>query len=109
MRVLWFSNTQGLYKPVNIGSDSGYNGGGWMSSVQKEIMKRKDIILAVSFCMNGEPKKVVQDNVCYYPVSNHTKKLKDKILDIVHYKDERRGVVAALHWAFQACDRRFQT
>lgn len=98
MRVLWFSNTQGLYKPVNIGNDSGYNGGGWMSSVQKEIMKRKDITLAVSFCMNGEPENVVQDGVCYYPVTHHTKKLKDKILDIVHYKDETRDEVLWQHY-----------
>ena len=91
MRVLWFSTNCSLYEPVKIQKGGGYNGGGWMSSVQNEIMKREDITLAVSFCMNGQPARVVQDGVCYYPDPHHTKSLKDKVLDIIHYKNATRN------------------
>lgn len=98
MRVLWFSTNCCLYEPIKIIKGDGYNGGGWMTSVQNEIMKREDITLAVSFCMDGQPEKVVKDGVCYYPVSHHTKKLKDKVLDIIHYKDKTRDEVLWQHY-----------
>lgn len=98
MRVLWFSTNCSLYEPVKIKKGGGYNGGGWMTSVQNEIMKREDITLAVSFCMNGQPERVVQEGVCYYPVPHHTKRLKDKVLDIIHYKDATRDEVLWQHY-----------
>ena len=98
MRVLWFFTNCSLYEPVKINKGDGYNGGGWMTSVQNEIMKREDITLGVSFCMDGQPEKVVKDGVCYYPVPHHTKKLKDKILDIIHYKDKTRDEVLWQHY-----------
>ena len=97
MRVLWIGSP-GLYRPLQRKVGGGYNGGGWVASIQKEIMKRGDITLAVSFCMNGQPERVVQDGVCYYPVPHHTKRLKDKVLDIIHYKDATRDEVLWQHY-----------
>lgn len=92
MRVLWFSTNSANYKfPQAVGK--GYNGGGWTSSLQKEIIKRPDIELGICFCHNGLPAKDKQDNVVYYPVPHHQKALKDKILDIIHYKDVHRDEV----------------
>lgn len=91
MRILWIGNS-GLYVPSNS-SGGGYNGGGWVASVQKELMKIKDITLAIAFCKDGEPKKVVQDGVTYYPVPNHTKSKKDKIIDLWKINDVTRDEV----------------
>lgn len=91
MRILWIGNS-GLYVPSNS-SGGGYNGGGWVASVQKELMKIKDITLAIAFCKDGEPKKVVQDGVTYYPVPNHTKSKKDKIFDLWKINDVTRDEV----------------
>lgn len=45
MRVLWLSTTPGLYKQVN----SGYNGIGWISSVQSLIQEKHGVELALAF------------------------------------------------------------
>ena len=37
MRILWFTNTPSNYKLQN----GGYNGGGWISSLETEIKKNK--------------------------------------------------------------------
>lgn len=66
MKVLWFSLTTACYTSKN----SPYNGGGWISSLQKVISIRNDIDLAIAFVMNGQPKKVVRDGVTYYPIEN---------------------------------------
>lgn len=91
MRVLWIGGS-GLYVPSHV-SHGGYNGGGWVASVQKEIMKCEDITLGISFCKDGEPEKVVQEGVTYYPVPNHTKSRKDKIIDLWKIHDVRRDEV----------------
>ena len=88
MRILWIGNS-GLYVPSNS-RGGGYNGGGWVASVQKELMKTNDITLAVAFCKDGEPQKVIQNGVTYYPVPNHTKSKKDKILDLWKINDVTR-------------------
>ncbi len=66
MRVLWFTNT-----PSNYGRGNGsiYNGGGWISAAETAMSRREDIELAVSFFMDGQPEKVVQNGVVYYPMS----------------------------------------
>lgn len=48
MRVLWFTNTPSLYT-----EKTGYNGGGWISSLQRELGARSDVKLGVCFFMNG--------------------------------------------------------
>ena len=95
MRVLWFTNT-----PCNFfsGKNGGYNGGGWLSSLESELVKREDVELGICFCQNGQPFKVEQNSVTYYPVPRHSKKYFDKIIDIVRYKDVRRDEVLWEHY-----------
>lgn len=65
MRVLWFTNTPSRYADFG-----GYNGGGWIYSLEEELSKRKDVELGIAFFMNKQPKKVLKNNVTYYPINN---------------------------------------
>lgn len=65
MRILWFTNTSSCYE---CNKSNRYNGGGWISSLQKIIEKDPNIQLAVSFHMNDEPFKVVIKGTTYYPI-----------------------------------------
>ena len=91
MRVLWIGGS-GLYVPSHA-SKGGYNGGGWVTSVQKELMQHDNITLGISFCKDDEPTKVVQDGVSYYPVPNHSKSKKDKIIDLWKIHDVTRDEI----------------
>lgn len=92
MRILWITATAGNYQsPHSCGG--GYNGGGWISSMQYELAKRDDIKLGIAFCRNGEPAKVEQDGVVYYPIPHHTKSKKDKIIDLFKLNDTTRDEV----------------
>ena len=64
-----------------------------MSSLQQEIIKQSDITLGICFCMDGQPKKVEQKGTTYYPIPNHKKTVKDKILDLIHHKDVTRDEI----------------
>lgn len=79
MRVLWFANTSSLYES----SINGYNGGGWISSLEENIRKDKDIELAVSF-FYSKTEKCTQNNVTYYPV-NVSLNIADKIYRNIKY------------------------
>ncbi len=92
MRVLWFSTNSAKYKYPQV-AQKGYNGGGWMSSLQNEFSNRKDIELGICFCGNGQPEKVEQEGVVYYPVPHHQKYVKDKFLDLIYYKDVKRDEI----------------
>lgn len=92
MRVLWIATPACNYIPKGY-SDKGYNGGGWISSLQSEVAKDGDIQLGIAFCKDGEPWKVDQKGVTYYIVPNHRKPFKDKILDVWHSQDPRRDEV----------------
>lgn len=92
MRVLWFTNT-----PCNYQNYIGYGGGGWLTALQDELCKRKDIALGVSFCMDGQACKVEQAETVYYPVQYYRKSIQEKLLDIIHIKDYRRDECA---WAY---------
>lgn len=65
MRILWFTNTPSRYADFG-----GYNGGGWIYSLEEELSKRKDIELGVAFFMNRQPKKAEKNGVTYYPIEN---------------------------------------
>lgn len=95
MRVLWIGSS-GCYVPSHQGA-GGYNGGGWVASVQREVIKQDGITLGVAFCKDGEPDKVVQDGVTYYPAPNHTKSKKDKIVDFLKINDVTRDEVV---WSY---------
>lgn len=70
MRVLWFTNTSSLYEQGN----HGYNGGGWISSLEELVQKEEGIELAVSFFHLTDNIKVIRNGTCYYPVLKPTGK-----------------------------------
>lgn len=79
MKVLWLAPTPSLYQ-ANNKYNSLYNGGGWVSSLEKLIYKSKDIDLAVGFFMDNEPFKSLQNNHTYYPITTSKNKF-EKILN----------------------------
>lgn len=91
MRVLWIASCSN-YIPIEQTVD-GYNGGGWVSSLQNELLKREGITLGVAFCMDGQPAKVEQQGIIYYPIPNHRKAWKDKAVDLLRINDESRDRV----------------
>ena len=98
MRVLFFATNSSNYKVDVQTGGIGYNGGGWMSSLQCEMDKQEDIILGISFCMDGQPAKVEQENITYYPVPFHVKSKKDKIIDLICYNDVTRDEILWYHY-----------
>lgn len=82
MKVLWFTNTSSLFGKAK----GGYNGGGWISSLEELICSDKDIELAVSFFYNGiAEKKVTIDNTQYYPITSYNSKL-SKLKHNINYE-----------------------
>lgn len=84
MRVLWFTISNSCYIPEGkfSGGDH-YNGGGWVSSAEEAIRKENNVTLAVSFILDGQPKKAIQNGITYYPIkSMHASRffrIKDKV------------------------------
>ena len=68
MRILWFTNTPSCYNTNN----SGYNGGGWISSLEKEIKKNNNIELAICFHYPQKADILKKDNITYYPIKETT-------------------------------------
>lgn len=99
MRVLWIGGF-GL-KSLNDNNTSGYNGGGWLASLKKEIIKSSDVTLGIAFCKEHCFQKVVQDNISYYVVPNYHKSRKDKYLDFIHIKDVTRDEIQWSHYENQ--------
>lgn len=65
MRVLWLSTTPGLYDS----KDSGYNGIGWISSVQSLIQQEDGLELALAFLTsNVEDSEKIISGTHYYPI-----------------------------------------
>lgn len=96
MKILIFSNTAGNFK--TSASQNGYNGGGWIGTLQTELSKVSDIQLGLCFVADGFPAKVEQDSVVYYPVPSARKGLKDKLLDALHPHDVHRDEVLWPHY-----------
>lgn len=87
MKVLWFTNT-----PSRYASGGGYNGGGWIYSLEEEMSLRAGIQLAVSFFMDGQPEKIEKNGVTYYPIGKPTR-LTDRIkrkLEAAQKRDEEQ-------------------
>lgn len=66
MRVLWFTNTSSCYKNKN---KRGYNGGGWISSLELALKSMPDIELSVAFYSNNVSKvmkEVGENGTVYY-------------------------------------------
>lgn len=79
MRILWFTNTPSCYK---VGTNI-YNGGGWISSVEAEMKKRKDVLLAVSFLLNNQPWRIESCSVTYYPMTTYGRLKISKLWDVI--------------------------
>lgn len=73
MRILWFTNTKSCYTPLKQYNVKNYNGGGWIESAEKLFHNSHDYTLGVSFIMDNEPFKTIQNNVTYYPIPSLTK------------------------------------
>lgn len=69
MKVLWLSKTPGLY-PINR-KIVGYNGGGWISSLQKLLLLDSDIDLGVVFISSERLDSIQEQNVKYFPIKSH--------------------------------------
>ncbi|WP_455673675.1 glycosyltransferase family 4 protein [Phocaeicola sp.] len=83
MRILWFTNT-----PSNYVSIEGYNGGGWISSLENELKKSKEVELGISFWLENQSYKIMQDRVVYYPISTiKVSKMKRTIMSILEKED----------------------
>lgn len=87
MRVLWFTNTSSCYREQ---SGKGYNGGGWISSLEEEIKKNNDIELGVCFySINAVTfKKEEQEGAIYYILPRPKKTLYYSLITILG-KDEQ--------------------
>ena len=88
MRILWFTNTPSCYN----NDKNGYNGGGWISSLEKEIKKKKDIELAICFLYPHNRTKEKIENTTYYPIKETSKvyyKLFGTISSIARNKDNK--------------------
>lgn len=72
MRILWFTNTSSCFQTGH----KGYNGGGWISSLEIEL-KKHNIELGVCFYMGGigEAKKETQNGTTYYILPRPSKTL----------------------------------
>lgn len=66
MRILWLSMNPGLYG-IKGGNDS-YNGGGWISSLQKLIENETDITLGLAFLTSKPLSNEQSGSVSYFPV-----------------------------------------
>ena len=75
MRVLWFTNTPSCY----MSERGGYNGGGWLTSLESELSRHSNIELGISFLMNGQPEVVEKNGVKYYPISRKNTGLFNKL------------------------------
>lgn len=87
MRVLWFTNTSSCYKS---GSGNYYNGGGWISSLEMEMKKRKEIELGVCFYVRSvsKPKKEKQEGTTYYLLPRSAKTIKYTLKTIIKKPEE---------------------
>lgn len=73
MRVLWFSVTPSRY----FSSSNGFNGGGWISSLEKLIVENLDLDLGIAFeCDSSTSFKERRNKVTYYPMDVWNTKLK---------------------------------
>jgi glycosyltransferase involved in cell wall biosynthesis len=75
MKVLWFTGTPSLYKKQL----NGYNGVGWIESLEKVISQRTGIELGLCFFHPDKTFKSKIGNTTYYPISlynNRARKLK---------------------------------
>ncbi len=98
MRVLWFTNTPSMaenkagHKPV---------GGGWIKSLEKEIVKSKKIELGISFYSNNKLDDFNQEVTKYFPISKNipsskAMKLYDRMVQSMEPNEDVEKFVAII-------------
>lgn len=98
LKVLWLSSSPSLFSSsYNI---SGYFGGGWISSLQKEIQKDTQINLALAFPQEQDSRKVIHDDCVYYLLKREKKKGFRKLAYYYGgYKKEKRiDLLQEIRW-----------
>ena len=77
MRVLWLSSNPSLYKRNN--APNGYNGEGWISSLQSVVEKTyPEINLGIAFLLPKKENKIQEGQVTYYPILQKKKSIIEK-------------------------------
>jgi len=69
MRVLWFSVTAACYSSAL--TKGGFNGGGWVSSLEKIIKCHPEYHLGIAFEFQSDKFKDTIDGVDYYPIHDN--------------------------------------
>lgn len=82
MRVLWFANST----LTNKKQGHGYNGCGWISSLQEELLKRDDVQFGLAMISNTT-EKCVDNGIHYYRVNHHSKTIREKVCSGLRPKD----------------------
>jgi glycosyltransferase involved in cell wall biosynthesis len=82
---LWFTNTPSLYKSEK----NGYNGGGWIKSLQSLISSNSNIELAISFFHDDKCFKATESNIVYYPISLYNTNFKKIIHNLFYNKYDK--------------------
>lgn len=67
MRILWLSQNQGLYGSLD-NTKGTYNGGGWISSLQRLFVGEYNVEIALAFCTSQMMDSKVEGNFTYYPI-----------------------------------------
>jgi glycosyltransferase involved in cell wall biosynthesis len=88
MKILWFTNTPSLYKR----NTKGYNGGGWIESLELIVSNENDIELGVSFFHPDDCFKTQQGETTYYPIPLYNTILKKLKHYIFHNKCDNAEV-----------------
>jgi len=71
MKVLWFTSTPSLFS----NSQKGYNGCGWISSLEELVSKEEEIELGVAFLFHEKSLKTTIGRTTYYPIGAYTSKV----------------------------------
>lgn len=85
MKILWFTNTPGLYIKT-----PGFQGGGWIASLQENLIKQSEIKLGISFYYPDKTFKRSKHNCIYYPISLYKTKFKKIHRFFFHSKLENK-------------------
>lgn len=90
MKILWFSQNSASL-PVK---GDGYNGCGWVASLEQEIKKCPNIQLAICFMTNGKQEKLNFNETTYYALKTPRIPLFTKIINHIknNYIEEEKAL-----------------
>ncbi len=85
MRVLWISSSGGNYKSKSL-----YDTANWVGALQKALLDRSDVELAITFPHPSDSEPIVDGRVTYYPVIRKTGRGKFGQLLFRYFGDARK-------------------